>query len=135
MNTTSQPQYRLTRLKLRSTKAYEAPSSRATVAIVHSLRSWAESRGSRVERPPSRPRSALGFLFVVVGVLHAPAGQPHERVLERGRLAVDLAALLERGWRVEGDDLAVVDDRQPVAQPVGLAHVVAGQQDGRVVPL
>ena len=38
-------------------------------------------------------------------------------------------ALLERGRGVEGEDLAVVHDRDPVAELVGLLHVVGGQQD------
>ena len=32
------------------------------------------------------------------------------------------------GRRAEGDDLAVVDDRHPVAQALGLVHVVGGEQ-------
>ena len=41
--------------------------------------------------------------------------------------------LLELGRRVEGQDLAVVDDRDPLAELVGLLHVVRGQQDGLAV--
>ncbi len=37
--------------------------------------------------------------------------------------------------RVQGDHLALVQDRDPVAQPLGLVHVVRGQDDGRVVAL
>ena len=36
---------------------------------------------------------------------------------------------LERGRRVEGEDPAVVHDRHPVAELVGLLHVVGGEQD------
>ena len=32
--------------------------------------------------------------------------------------------------RAERDDLAVIHDRHAVAQPLGLVHVVRGQQDG-----
>ena len=32
--------------------------------------------------------------------------------------------------RIEGDDLAGVDDADPVRELVGLFHIVRGQQDG-----
>ena len=44
-------------------------------------------------------------------------------------VAGDLA--LQLVGRALGDDLAVVDDRQPVGQGVGLLEVVRGQEDGR----
>jgi len=34
------------------------------------------------------------------------------------------------GRRVEGDDLPGVDDRDPVAEPLGFVEVVGGEQDG-----
>ena len=43
------------------------------------------------------------------------------------RLALDAA--LELLGRPDGQDPAVVDDRDPLAQLVGLGHVVRGQQD------
>ena len=42
---------------------------------------------------------------------------------------VGLDGILESGGRVEGEDLAVVHDGHPVAQLVGLFHVVGGQED------
>ncbi len=36
---------------------------------------------------------------------------------------------LQLGRRVEGDDATLVDDRHPVAEEVGLLHVVRGEQD------
>jgi len=38
-------------------------------------------------------------------------------------------AALQRGGRVERDDLAVVDDRDAVTELVGLLHVVRRQED------
>ena len=55
-----------------------------------------------------------------------PAVEPIELEAE-DRLALD--ALLELVGRAEGEDPAVVDDRDPVAQLVGLGHVVGRQED------
>ena len=59
---------------------------------------------------------------------------------ERGRRLVanaqfdDLLAEVcpQRVRRVEGDDLALVHDRQPVAEPLGLVEVVGREQDRRL---
>ena len=48
----------------------------------------------------------------------------------RSRIWPPGSAALERGRRVEGEDPAVVDDGQPLAEPVGLFHVVRGEDDG-----
>ena len=62
------------------------------------------------------------------------------RIVSPGRLGVsssELDACLGRqqppqpARGVEGDDLAVVDDRDAVAQTVGLGHVVRGQHQRR----
>jgi hypothetical protein len=38
-------------------------------------------------------------------------------------------ALLESGRGVQREEFAVIHDRDPVAEPVGLFHVVGGEQD------
>src|SRR5665647_1721818 len=96
----------------------------------------------------------LERLRAVPGVVHAE--QTGDRVTVRGtgtRLAQDVMAALaverrgaghgdrdaalrgdradQSGDGVEGDDAAVVDDRDPVAEPLGLLHEVRGEHDGR----
>ena len=67
-------------------------------------------------------------------VVEALAGERHEHVLQRRLLAVvpgDHGRQLRRGSL--GDDPAVVDQRDPVAQPLGLVQVVRRQHDRGVV--
>ena len=59
--------------------------------------------------------------------LAGPAGESIELEPE-DRLALDPA--LELGRAADRQDPAAIDDRDPLAQLVGLGHVVGGQQDG-----
>ena len=93
--------------------------------------------GEQARRPPH------------VGLDHAVddagAGHAVEFPFEERAEAVPVARHLDRhdgvgadglleGLRgVEGEDLAVVHDRDPVAELVGLLHVVGGEQDGLAV--
>ena len=64
------------------------------------------------------PASGVGVVAVVVGV------EPQLEHLA-GRVLVD-----QRARRPLGDDPAVVHDDQPVAQLLGLVHVVGGEDQG-----
>src|SRR4029077_758275 len=48
---------------------------------------------------------------------------------------VPAQALDQLGRRAFGNDLAVVDDREPVAQAFGLVHVMRGQQHCAAIAL
>ena len=111
---------------------------------------WAPSPPSAPTTPPSarvvdegevdldRLALALAVGLVAAGEGRADdAGQAAKRAdaavepveLEpEDRLALD--APLQLVGRAEGEDPAVVDDRDPVAQLVGLGHVVGRQEDG-----
>src|SRR6187549_2360520 len=79
--------------------------------------------------------SFVGPVLVDV-VVEGAARVGHEHVLE-GRLASEpLARLgLELGRGAVGDDAAVVEDRDPGAEALGLGQVVGRQDDGRVMGL
>src|SRR6266540_5916991 len=76
------------------------------------------------------------IFFSLEVVVEALTGQGHEYILHRG--AAVLAALradraLQPLGRIKRDDLAVVDNRDPVAQPVGLIHIVGRQEHSCLV--
>ena len=54
---------------------------------------------------------------------------PSSRSSSSRKIGLALDALLQLGRRADGQDPAVVDDRDAVAQLVGLGHVVGGQED------
>ena len=86
------------------------------------------ARDRQADRPPP-PRGAA-----------CTAGRPAQCVRRAGRPAPSREGELDDvlaaepgdqlGRRAQGDHLAVIDDRHPVAQPLGLVHVVRRQQDG-----
>ena len=95
----------------------------------------------RLDDPWDQPLRASDLQLDAVGDRSGPCqtvelglegrGEPVgvARGLDRhDRVGADAA--LELGRRVEGEDLAVVHDRHPVAQLVGLLHVVRRQHDG-----
>ena len=67
------------------------------------------------------------------------ADDREEDVLE-GRLLLDVLdrrrreELLQLGEGAVGDDPALVQDRDPVGELLGLVEVLRGEQDGRTVP-
>ena len=74
--------------------------------------------------PPTRSRSARG---------PRPGGRGR-RGRRRGRADAGLADLgLERAGSPLGDDLAAVDDPDPVGEAVGLLEVLRGQKDGHAL--
>jgi hypothetical protein len=84
--------------------------------------------------------SAIGLVLVVLVfvvaqvVVQGAAGVRHEDALH-GRLQPALLSHfgLERLWRVLDHDPAVVDDPDPVAEPIRLRQVVRGQHDRGVM--
>ena len=119
-----------------------------TSSSVPSIRRSSTSRRRRPRRPRRRGR---GRRRVAVEA-HGPAARPppaldalHRRPSARERARRVVGSPLEHvssrpllggqqapqpARRVERDHLAVVDDRDPVAEPVGLGHVV-GREDER----
>src|SRR4051794_39258778 len=80
------------------------------------------------------PGSSRHLLYVAGDAATGPAGRVEEHVVER-RVLGEALALAELGLqplrRALAHDPAVVDDRQPVAELVGLLEVLRGEKDGR----
>ena len=109
-------------------------------AIVCGARPGAVEHAQELRAPPRRPGRRTGARrSPSIGGLadvRLVADQVEDALAsavdaERDDVAGDLALELVGG--ALGHDLAVVDDRQPVAQRVGLLEVVGRQEDGRAV--
>src|ERR1022692_2473448 len=78
-------------------------------------------------QPPIHGAGAGDARHVVGEQLREPVGVARGLHRDDG---VGADALLQCGRRVEGEDPAVVHDGYPLAELVGLLHVVGGEQDG-----
>src|SRR5580692_8792992 len=101
----------------------------AVVMMVSGLRAmWRRDRASRTAVSPRK------CLFIVCSLpLGAVADDGEEDVLQ-ARLLLDVLdfggreELLQLGESAVGDDPALVEDRDPVGQLLGLVQVLRGQQ-------
>ena len=104
--------------------------------VMNSASGWriASRSGALPER--DRGAHARHLLDLAGGALAGAARGVEEDVVER-RLLVAAAALaqvgLERLGGALADDQAAVDDREPVAELVGLLEVLGGEEDRRPV--
>nr|BFF10470.1 hypothetical protein GCM10025699_17730 [Microbacterium flavescens] len=108
----------------------------AVVMIVSGLRRmWRSDRPVRTAVSPRKCAFIVILLLARGGVL---ADDREEDLLER-RLLLDVLdlrrgqQLLQLGERAVGDDAALVEDRDPVGELLGLVEVLRGQQDGRPI--
>ena len=86
-------------------------------------------RRARARPAPCRPSAGSGLpkrAQTSSACSASPSSEPDLEVR-----AADLG--LERGRRALGDDLAVVDDPDPVGELVGLLEVLGGEEDGRAL--
>ena len=92
-----------------------------------------QRRAARRRREPDQRALALGPLGRAAG---QDASRPASRARSLGNptsMTVVPSSGLERGGRVVGDHVAVVDDRDALGQPVGLLQVLRGEQHRRAL--
>src|SRR5262245_45324303 len=104
-------------------------TSAQPIATVPSRRRPARRASGHTARSskPTRALSTRTDLPEAPSFLQPAAGRGGERVLQR----LDAELLEELSGRAEGRDLPEVHDRDPVALPLGLLHLVGGDEDRR----